>query len=106
MILEAVMINVLRGLEDDFEASFLEAQKIIANSPGYISHELHRCLEHPNRYLLLVRWETLEANIKGFRKSDEYRRWKKLLHPFYDPFPEVNHLTTVTRAETSEFKSE
>ena len=106
MILEAVMINVLRGLEDDFEASFLAAQKIIVGSPGYISHELHRCLEHPNRYLLLVRWETVEANIDGFRKSDEYRRWKALLHPYYDPFPEINYFTTVTSAGQSEFTSE
>lgn len=27
----------------------------------------------------------------GFRQSDEYQEWKRLLHHFYDPFPTVEH---------------
>ena len=49
------------------------------------------CLENPHRYLLLVRWETLEAHTEGFRGSPEYQRWRALLHHFYEPFPTVEH---------------
>jgi len=58
---------------------------------GYSSHQLQRCLEKQNRYLLLVQWETLEAHTIGFRGSNEYQEWKKQLHHFYDPFPIVEH---------------
>ena len=60
---------------------------------GCLDLELQRCVEKENRFLLLVRWETLEHHTQGFRGSPDYQRWKALLHHFYDPFPEVLHFT-------------
>jgi heme-degrading monooxygenase HmoA len=62
---------------------------------GYVSHELQRCLETPDRYMLLVRWQQLEDHTVGFRQSPEYQQWKLLLHHFYDPFPTVEHYQIV-----------
>ncbi len=95
MILEAVFLPVIMGKEAEFEAAFRQASPIIAAMPGYISHELQRCIETPGKYLLLVRWETLEAHTVGFRQSAEYQEWKRLLHHFYDPFPTVEHFEGV-----------
>jgi len=95
MILELAHLNVRRGMEQQFEAAFREAQKIIASMPGYRSHEVMRCLEKSGDYLLLVRWDTLEDHEVGFRKSAQYQEWKKLLHHFYDPFPTVLHFAGV-----------
>ena len=58
-------------------------------------HQLQHCLEKENQYLLLVQWETLEAHTVGFRGSEQYQEWRKLLHPFYDPFPTVEHYEVV-----------
>ena len=58
---------------------------------GFISHQLKKCIEHENQYILLVQWNTLEDHEIGFRKSPEYQDWKVLLHHFYEPFPEVLH---------------
>ena len=91
MILEIVILDVILGREQEFETAFREASMIIASKAGYSSHQLQRCLEKQNRYLLLVRWETLEAHTIGFRGSNEYQEWKKQLHHFYDPFPMVEH---------------
>ena len=91
MVLEVARLDVRSGQAEAFEAAFEEAQEIIAASPGYLSHELKRCLEKEHRYLLLVRWEKLEAHTVGFRESAPYQRWKELLHAFYDPFPTVEH---------------
>lgn len=95
MILEAVILNIKPGLSADFEAAFQQAAPIIAASPGYLGHELQKCLETDDQYLLLVRWETLEAHTQGFRGSDAYQEWRKLLHHFYDPFPTVLHYTQI-----------
>ena len=91
MILEAAILDVIPGKENEFESAFAKASPIIASMDGYISHQLQHCMEVPNRYLLLVNWETLEAHTVGFRGSAEYQEWRKLLHHFYDPFPVVQH---------------
>jgi len=95
MILEAVILYVKPGLESDFEAAFKKASKIISLMDGYLSHELHRCIEVKGKYLLLVKWKNLEAHTVGFRSSAEYQEWKKLLHHFYDPFPIVEHFEEI-----------
>jgi heme-degrading monooxygenase HmoA len=95
MILEVAILNIIPGREADFESAFQQASPIIASMTGYISHQLQHCIEAPNRYLLLVHWETLEAHTVGFRGSDEYQEWKRLLHHLYDPFPAVEHYELV-----------
>jgi len=95
MVLEVAILNVRRGQGEAFEESFLEAQQILSATPGYQRHELRRCVEAPDRYLLLVWWDSLESHTEGFRKSPGYDRWRRLLHHFYDPFPEVEHYTRV-----------
>ncbi|MBC1236143.1 antibiotic biosynthesis monooxygenase [Nostoc linckia z18] len=95
MILEAAILNVKPGLESDFEMNFKQASQIIASMNGYLSHELHRCIEVERKYLLLVKWETLESHTVGFRGSIEYQQWKKLLHHFYEPFPTVEHFQNI-----------
>lgn len=95
MILEVAVLDVRPGETEAFEAAFREARTIIASMPGHRSHQLQRCVENGDRYLLLVEWETLEAHTVGFRGSAEYQRWKALLHRFYDPFPTVEHYVRV-----------
>ncbi|MEX2113993.1 MAG: antibiotic biosynthesis monooxygenase [Pirellulales bacterium] len=95
MILEVAILDVVCGRELEFQASFRQAEPIIASMPGYIRHDLKRCLEKPSRYILLVEWRTLEDHTVGFRGSPEYQQWKALLHHYYDPFPEVEHYVDV-----------
>ena len=95
MVLELAILNVIRSREQEFERAFREAKGIMASMPGFQSIELQRCIEQPNRYVLLVQWEKLEDHTIGFRQSPEYQRWKALLHHLYDPFPTVEHYAHV-----------
>ncbi len=95
MILEVAILNVIPGQESAFEAAFDEARKIIASMTGFLGLQLERCVEVRSRYLLLVRWKTLEDHTIGFRGSPQYQEWKSLLHRFYDPFPGVEHYEAV-----------
>lgn len=95
MILEVAILDVKPGQEKEFEGSFARAQTIISSMPGYVSHQLQKCLEKSSRYLLLVNWQTLEDHTVGFRQSAEYQEWRALLHHYYDPFPEVEHYACV-----------
>jgi heme-degrading monooxygenase HmoA len=91
MVLESALLHVKPGQEAAFEAAFDEARHIIGAMQGFVSLSLSRCVEKASDYLLLVRWQTLEDHTIGFRQSAEYQRWRALLHPFYEPFPTVEH---------------
>ncbi len=91
MILEVAILNVKTSQEADFEVAFKTASLLIASMKGYKWHELRRCLEIANQYVLLVEWDTLEDHTIGFRGSEQYQEWRRLLHHFYDPFPTVEH---------------
>ena len=54
MILEVAILNVRAGESGAFEQAFSQAQEIISSMPGYALHQLHRCLESQDKYLLLV----------------------------------------------------
>lgn len=95
MILEVAMLHVRSGKGPAFEAAFAEAQSLIAAMPGYFGHELQRCLETADKYVLLVRWRSVEDHEQGFRRSPQYQQWKRLLHHFYEPLPVVEHYELV-----------
>jgi len=90
-ILEIATLCVRPGQSAAFEAAFAEAQRFVEAAPGYLGHELQRCLEIADTYVLLVRWRSLADHEQGFRGSADYQSWKRLLHHFYDPFPTVLH---------------
>lgn len=95
MITEHVVLDILPGQEESFEQAFQQASLIIAQADGFISLRLLRCQETKNRYLLLIKWETLLAHIDGFRNSNLYEQWRALLHHFYEQPPLVEHFDEV-----------
>ena len=95
MIIEIAQLQVRPGRAQEFELAFNVAQKIISSMPGYLGHELQKCIEQDHHYMLLVRWESVEHHEIGFRKSAGYQEWRRLLHHFYDPFPTVLHYSKV-----------
>lgn len=95
MITEQAALDVQPGREVEFEGAFATAKTIIASNPGFVSLQLLRCIETPNRSLLLVEWKTLKDHTEGFRTSAGYVEWKRLLHHFYDPFRTVEHYSVV-----------
>jgi heme-degrading monooxygenase HmoA len=91
VILEVAILNVRPGEEANFEHALQSATPLIAASKGFHGIEVRPCVESTNRYLLLVRWNTVEDHEIDFRQSERYAQWRKLLHHFYDPFPTVEH---------------
>ena len=91
MVLEVAILNIKKGFSNEFEKNFQKAQGIISSMKGYISHDLKKCVEQNDKYILLVNWESVKDHEEGFRKSKEYKEWKALLHHLYEPFPKVEH---------------
>lgn len=91
MILEIAILIVNQGQEKAFEASFNQAQSIIASMPGYKKHCLKRSADAGHKYLLMVWWEDIDDHRRNFRKSEKYQEWKNILHKYYNPVPKVEY---------------
>jgi heme-degrading monooxygenase HmoA len=91
MVLEHALIAVRPGTGPDFEAALGRARQIIASCRGFVSLELRRGIENPDRYLLLVEWETLDDHMVGFRESDAFPRWRAAIGEYFDGAPMVDH---------------
>jgi heme-degrading monooxygenase HmoA len=98
MILEHAVLDVAPGSSAQFEGAFAQAKPIISASAGFRSLRLERCLEQPDRYVLLVEWDSVEAHEEGFRTSPAFEEWRRLLHHFYPSRPSVQHFETVLLA--------
>jgi heme-degrading monooxygenase HmoA len=94
MILEVADFRIHPSNIADFETAMEELRGVIASSPGYLGHSLQRSQETAGRYLLLVRWSTLEAHTKGFRTSLAFETWRNRLGSHRDGAV-VEHFETV-----------
>ena len=95
MILEHALLTVRPDSHDEFEAAITRAREVIAAAPGFRSFALHRGVEAPDRYLLLVGWATLEDHTTGFRESPAFAEWRSHIGPFFDSPPVVDHYDPV-----------
>jgi heme-degrading monooxygenase HmoA len=95
MILEAATINITPQSKAAFEAAFAEARKLVSAMPGFISLQLHRCIESDGRYLLLVQWRSVEDHTVGFLQSPQFLRWRQLIGPHFAGVPVVEHYDLV-----------
>lgn len=95
MITEIAQIEITPGSEKDFEAAVSRAETIFKRCKGWKSFELHRSVERPSRYRLLIKWETLENHVVDFRESPNFSEWRALVGPFFASSPEVEHTETV-----------
>jgi heme-degrading monooxygenase HmoA len=91
MILELATIDIKEGQIEAFEAQLEKAQDVISQAGGYLGHEFQRCIEQPNRYILLIRWNTLEDHTIGFRESDLFKEWRSLIGSYFAGAPTVEH---------------
>lgn len=94
MILEVADIRIAPGRQAEFErAAHHGIQTAIAKSKGFRGYQVRHCIESPERYLLLLEWDTLEDHTVGFRGSPAYAQWRSIVVDFFAQPPFVEHFT-------------
>ena len=93
MILEVATINIKPGSNAEFETNLHAAQAVISQAKGYLGHQFQQCIEVPTRYVLLIRWASLEDHTQEFRGSNLFVEWRALIGPFFDGPPAVEHFS-------------
>lgn len=95
MIKQVNLLDIVTGMEAEFEQAFGIAEKLLARADGYEGHSLSRCVESPSRYLLLINWRALEDHTVTFRTAPDHLEWKRLLDPFYAVRPQSTHFASL-----------
>jgi heme-degrading monooxygenase HmoA len=94
MILEVADIRIAPGCQAAFErAAHHGIQTVIAASKGFRGYEVRHSIESPERYLLLIEWDTLEDHTVGFRGSAAHAQWRSIVAEFFAEPPFVEHFT-------------
>jgi heme-degrading monooxygenase HmoA len=71
---------------------------VLSRSPGYLGHSIFACQETPGRFVLHVKWETVEAHTVGFRQSPLFPQWRAIVGPYFAQPPLVEHFDVVDEA--------
>ena len=93
LVLEVALIDVTDP--DRFATAYRAAREILATTPGCRSVRMTRGIEAPDRFVLLVEWDSVEAHETNFRQSDRFPRWRALIEPYFAAPPRVEHFTDV-----------
>lgn len=91
MILEIAQIDVKAGMEAEFEAGIAKAAALFERAKGCRGFELRRSIEKPQRYRLLIQWDTLEDHTIGFVQSQDWRDYRAMVSPCFEAPPSVEH---------------
>jgi heme-degrading monooxygenase HmoA len=91
MVLEIAQIEIKPGLEAEFEAGVKKAAPVFQRARGCKGMELQRSVEKPQRYRLIVKWDTVENHTVDFRGSEDFQEWRKLVGHCFAAAPEVEH---------------
>ncbi|MEM9259882.1 MAG: antibiotic biosynthesis monooxygenase family protein [Bacteroidota bacterium] len=94
MVLEHVLIQIALERVADYLKAFKLARPLVQSQDGCHACRLLPSADEPGTFLLLIEWESKAHHTEGFRKSPEYTEWSRLLHPFYEVFPEVRYFTS------------
>ena len=95
MIIEIAQIEVLPGMEEFFENGARQARDLFLRAEGCHGAALHRSFEKPQRYRLMVQWETVEHHTVMFRGSAAFQTWRDLVSAFFESPPTVEHVSQV-----------
>jgi heme-degrading monooxygenase HmoA len=95
MVLEIADIAVHPGTGEDFAAAVRTGIRYVADTPGFGNARLTRSIESPDRFVLMIEWDNIEAHTVGFRQSENLGRWREYIGPYLAGEPRVEHFHEV-----------
>ncbi|TFW02493.1 antibiotic biosynthesis monooxygenase [Oxalobacteraceae bacterium OM1] len=99
MILELADLRIQPGKQAEFDAAIQQGVRdVISKAKGFLGFQVQKCIETPERYVLMIRWETLENHTVDFRQSEAFATWRGIVGPFFAQPPQVEHFQLLADA--------
>jgi heme-degrading monooxygenase HmoA len=92
MIKEIADIRVHQGEQEAFKVAVQHGLvSVLSHAKGFRRFEVQHCLETPERFVLLITWDTLEDHTVGFRTSPAFALWREIVGRYFASPPLVEH---------------
>jgi heme-degrading monooxygenase HmoA len=99
MILEIADIRIPPGKQAEFDAAIQRGvETVIAGAKGFRGYKVNRGVESPERYLLMIYWDTLEDHTVDFRGGPLFPQWRAIVGPYFAVPPIVEHFELVAKS--------
>ena len=99
MILELADIRIHPGKQAEFDLAIRRGvESVVARSPGFLGYQVQKGVESPDRYVLMIRWRTLEAHTVEFRRGPLFVQWRDIVGPFFAAPPSVEHFELLAQS--------
>lgn len=99
MILEHADIRIHPGQGAAFDEAIQRGlTTVIQHAKGFRGFKVNRGIEHPERYLLMIFWDTLEDHTVHFRQSPAFAEWRAIVGPFFAAPPVVEHFELLAKS--------
>ena len=99
MILEVADIRIQPGQESAFDEAIQRGLKeVISQAQGFRGWKVNKGVESPQRYVLMIFWNTLEDHTVHFRQGPLFTQWRAIVGPFFAAPPSVEHFTLLAKS--------
>ena len=100
MILEIADIRIAPGQQAAFETAIQQGVATVASrAPGFRGFKINKGVESPERYILMIYWDTLENHTVDFRQGPLFAQWRAIVAPFFAAPPVVEHFSLVAKSD-------
>ena len=100
MILEIADIRIQPGRQAEFDAAIQRGvSDVIAKAKGFQGFKINKGIESPERYVLMIFWETLENHTVDFRQSPAFTEWRTIVGPYFAEPPVVEHFSLLAKSD-------
>ncbi|HEY0848009.1 MAG TPA: antibiotic biosynthesis monooxygenase [Noviherbaspirillum sp.] len=99
MILELADIRIQPGKQAEFDAAIQRGlDHVISKAKGFRGFKVNKGIESPERYVLMIFWDTLENHTVDFRQSPAFQDWRGIVGPYFAAPPVVEHFTLLAKS--------
>ena len=96
MILEIADLRIPPGKNAEFDAAIRRGiETVVSRAKGFRGWQVHKGIESPERYMLMIRWDTLENHTVDFRGGPLFPEWRAIVGPYFAAPPQVEHFALV-----------
>lgn len=100
MILEVADIRIHAGRQSEFDAAIQRGvAEVVARARGFRGFKVNKGVESPERYLLMIFWDTLEDHTEHFRGGPLFAEWRAIVGPYFAAPPVVEHFTLLAKSQ-------
>ncbi len=99
MILEHVDIRINSGQQAAFDEAILRGvNTVIAHAKGFRGFKVNKCIESPERYILMLFWDSVDDHMVCFRQSPAFAEWRAIVGPFFASPPMMEHFNLLAKS--------